>query len=144
MADQDAVNARQILKPYTGLAMPLRADPLYRAGAIRPDRVGDEIAAFRLQQDRSVIDESDTEIASSHDRGRSFTGEGRNEIPPRPDPAVCYPLQKFVEALWRNSGIEESPVLVMFWRFQLPCHWAEPPHALIIGLSSRSGFQVDV
>ncbi len=140
MADQDAIDVRQILKEDAGIAMPLRTDPLYRAGAVRPDRIGDEIAAFRLQQHRSVIGEGDTEIASSHDRGRFFSWNRRNEVSPRPNAAVRYPFQEFAEALWRDAGIEESPVLVMFGRFQLLCHRATPPQALIIGLRRQVVF----
>ena len=60
MADENDINRRQMFKLQSGRAMSLRADPTNRAGALRPDRVGQDVDALHLNKHRCMIDEGDS------------------------------------------------------------------------------------
>ena len=80
--------------------MPLRTDPLYRAGAIRPDRVGNEIVALQsVAADGCMIDEGDAEIASGQ-LSRAVLSPGTEAIKSRQGPIrrCVIHLQGFAEA----------------------------------------------
>ena len=79
VAEEDDINRRQFLPPDAGRATAARADPLKRAGAFGPDRVGEDVGAALLKQDGGVVDERDSEFVTFDAEGRLRWDNVRNE-----------------------------------------------------------------
>ena len=64
VADEDEVDPRQILEAHAGRAHPARADEGEGRGALRPDRVGEDVEPLGLDQHGGVADPGDPHLAA--------------------------------------------------------------------------------
>ena len=67
VADQDAVDPRELLEAHPGLLVARGAQPGSRPHALRPDRIGEQVHAIELDQRRRVVHEGHPDLAR---RGR--------------------------------------------------------------------------
>jgi hypothetical protein len=61
MAEKNGVYRRKILEAKARVAMALGPGKRDWANAARPDRIGEQVQAFGLEQDCGVVDERDAE-----------------------------------------------------------------------------------
>src|SRR5688500_19849294 len=62
VADEDEVDPGQVLAADPRCPHPLWADEGERRGALGPDRVGEDVDALRLNEDRGVADPGDEHL----------------------------------------------------------------------------------
>ena len=79
VADQDHVDGRKIFESYARVSLPARTCPGNRAGAFRPDRIGQDVATGMLEQNGGMVHKRDARIAGFHSRGRRSWLDVRNE-----------------------------------------------------------------
>ena len=115
VADDDEVDARQILEADAGGAHPANADEGERRGIVRPDRVGQDVDAVDLHQHGRVADPGDPHLRTG-DGGRRHGRGNRRAF--RPMPALA--AQPAVEEATRiepgrlaHAGIEEAVAVKM-------------------------------
>jgi len=114
VADEQDVNRWQILKADAGSAVALGPGELHGAGAARPDRVGEDIEAAGLQQNRGVIDEGRAEFGAVNTRGRRRAGVGVDPAAPRADFTITHPFEGGAETVFGDARIEETPIAEVF------------------------------
>lgn len=114
VTNEKAVDLRKIFEANAWVPMALRTGKADRADAKRPDRIGEDVESFRLQQDSGMVNKGDAERSTLDLRGRPRSRSGGNPSSPRPDFAIGHPLERPGKAVLRNSRIEEAAVAEMF------------------------------
>ena len=64
VADEDEVDPRQVLEADAGRAHPARADEGERRGALRPDRIGEDVEALGLDEHGGMADPGDQHLVA--------------------------------------------------------------------------------
>ena len=118
VAEQDDIDAREILPSHAGRTVSPRADPLQRARARRPDRIGKNVHVAELKHDRRVVDHRDSQFAIAN-RGVWFALlDVVDETRRLRGPASELPAQESEEAAHlRSTRIEESFPVEMFRKY---------------------------
>jgi len=111
VADEEDVGWGQIFKADAGGAMAARTGKGERADALREDRVGQEIEAFRLDQDGGVTDEGGAQFAALDARDGFGSWSGRDVLAPGTGLTVGNPLYQLLESMLGSAWIEESSIL---------------------------------
>ena len=75
--DQHDVDGRQILEAHAGRRHPLGAGERQRAGALRPLRIGEDVHAGELDQQRRVADPGDGGLGLVRAQRHAVAGDGR-------------------------------------------------------------------
>lgn len=114
VADEQDLNRRQIFEADAGSAVALGAGELHGTRAARPDRVGEDIEAAGLEQNRGVIDEGSAEFGPINARRRRRAGFGFDPATPGADFAVPHPFERSTKILPGHAGIEEASVAEVF------------------------------
>src|SRR5712664_4144756 len=78
VAQQNRIDWREVLKAQAGRTVPPRTQPSNRAGAFRPDWIGEDIPSVHLDEHRGVINEGDAQatLADLKRRRRSRRSVG--------------------------------------------------------------------
>ena len=86
VAQQHDIDRRQVLEPDSRWRMAPGSRPAHRTRALRPDRVGEDVEAVHLHEQRRVIHERHAQLAASDARRRRVE---RRVHPLRPHSAVA-------------------------------------------------------
>src|SRR5210317_1748466 len=105
VAYEDGVNWRQIRERNAWLAKTPRPGPGQRTGAIRPDRIGQNIYAAGLDQHSCMIDKSAANSIALHTFRRSWAAVIVSAKLPMTGLASHAPSQKLSKCLYDRFGI---------------------------------------
>jgi len=114
--DQDHVNARERLEGHSGCGCALGTREPDGAGALRPDRIHEDVQARDLNQNRGVPDHRDRDFRYALLRTGFLAGHAPR---PLPLPAAQTPAQQVLQRPIRRclARIEETDaVKVVAWR----------------------------
>lgn len=114
---QHHIDRRQVLETDTGSIDAFWASKTERAGAFRPDRIGENVQPRRLNEKGSVADEGNAQILPTT-RSLGFArGKGLDSLPARGFLAVEPPFHQIEKTAWRRTaGIEETHTIEMVGR----------------------------
>src|SRR5450755_3307851 len=122
VADENAVDGRNILEKNFGITMPPGPKKRNGTDSLGPHRICEYIETFALQQECRVVHKRNAKLAAADAIIRSWSGRLGDEFAPRTYLPTSDPFQKFGEALWRRSRIEEAAVLKMLGSTGVSCH----------------------
>ena len=74
VADQNQINRRQLVEAQARRVVALWADKFKRAGALAPQRVGENIQAVLLDQQGGVVDISHSQLRALHSASHYWRG----------------------------------------------------------------------
>jgi hypothetical protein len=112
MRHQPRIDRRQRVECDAWIAHPFRPDESKRRGALRPERVGQNVHARRLQQNRRVPDERDTPLGARNPCRRPVGIRARCPCRPFGLAAADVPAQQLCNAIGRRAVRIEKPQAV--------------------------------
>ncbi len=111
-ATPDCIDRRQRIERDARIVHPSRSDEGKRRGALRPERVGQNVHARRLQQKRRMADERDTPLGACNPCGRPVGIKARCPCRPFGPVAADVPAQQRCSAIGRRAVRIEKPQAV--------------------------------
>ena len=118
MRHQHRVDRRQRVECDARIVHPFRPDESKRRGALRPQRVGQNVHARRLQQNRRVPDERDTPLGTRNPCRRLVGIRARCPCRPFGLAAAGVPAQQVGSAVGRRAVRIEKPRAVEVIRYR--------------------------
>ena len=117
VAEEHNIDAGKVLPSHARLAAAARTNPGKRTGPLRPDRIGQNVDAALLKQQRGVVDERYAQLMTFDARGRFRWLNVRNEAGGRFRPARELPSQDIEKtARLRRARVEEALLVEMLWK----------------------------
>ncbi len=114
VADEDDIDLRQILEPHARRTHPLRAGEGEGRGAVRPDRVGEDVDALRLHQHGGMADPGDPQLLA-FDAARRHSLPNRDALRPSRPLGTEHPVDVALRigAILREARVEEALSVIM-------------------------------